>query len=123
MSASKESFVPMAEYGRGALLALGLAKKAGKLVCGTPLVCKKMSEKTPPALVVISDHASQNTKKRLNDKAQYYNVRTVVVDIPCEDISHATGGKAETAAVAICDSGIATLFLAKAENEIKRNEE
>ena len=113
----------MTEKSKGALLTLGIAKKAGKLVCGTPLVCKKMSERIPPSLVVISAYASANTKKRLYDKSAYYSIRVAEVDITTEDMSHATGGRAQVAACAICDDGIAALFLAKAENEIKRNEE
>ena len=104
------------------LMALGLCKKAGALVCGTPLVCAAVASAKKPELAVISTGASDNTKKKLRDKCTYYGVRLVELDATPEDISHATGGRASVAAVAICDGGLARLFLAKAENETNRNE-
>jgi len=108
---------------RDALLSLGMAKRAGKIVCGTPLVCKALSAKTPPALAVLSAHASDNTKKRLRDKCNFYGVALYELDAGTDEISAAVGGNAEMAACAICDQGLARLFLAKAENDLKRNEE
>ena len=108
---------------REALLALGMAKRAGRIVCGTPLVCKALSAKTPPALIIVSAHASDNTKKRLRDKSNFYGVSLYELDVGTDEISAAIGGNAQVAACAICDQGLARLFLAKAENDLKRNEE
>ena len=105
------------------LLVLGLAKKAGKLVCGAPLVCKALSGKTPPALVIVSIYASDNTKKRMRDKCNYYGVRLYEYDAQTDRISAAIGGDAFVAACAICDKGLAGLFLSRAGDDIKRNEE
>lgn len=103
------------------LMALGLAKKAGKLICGAPMVCEAVASKKKPELAVLSTGASENTKKKLRDKCAYYGVRLYELDAAPEDISRAIGGRASTAAVAVSDAGLAGLFLAKAEN-INRNE-
>ena len=113
----------MNENSANALKILGLCKKAGKLVCGTPLVCAALSKKTPPSLCVVSVGASDNTKKRLYDKCRYYGVELCELSVSTDELSAALGGHAQTASAAICDEGLAQLFLAKAENEIKRNEE
>ena len=105
-----------------ALMSIGLAKKAGKLVCGTPLVCKALAGKTPPSLVIMSAYASENTKKKLRDKCAYYEVQLHELDRSPEDISRAIGGNASVAAVAICDRGLGQLYLDRAENR-QRNEE
>ena len=105
------------------LMALGLCKKAGALICGTPLVCTALASAKKPEIVVMSTGASENTKKKLRDKCTYYGVRLCELDSSPEDISHATGGRASVAAVAICDAGLAGLFLAKISgNDINRNE-
>lgn len=104
------------------LMALGLCKKAGALICGTPLVCTALASARRPELAVLSTGASENTKKKLRDKCTYYGVRLCELDASPEEISHAIGGRASVAAVAICDEGLANLFLAKAENDINRKE-
>ena len=107
----------------GSLLALGLAKKAGKLVCGTPLVCKALSAKNPPALAIVSTFASDNTKKRVRDKCNYYGVSLYEYEAQTDRISAAIGGEGFVAACAICDKGLAGLFLSRVGDDIKRNEE
>ena len=103
-------------------MALGLTKKAGALICGCPLVCKALASRTPPELAVMSAYASENTKKKLRDKCAFYKVRLFELDASPEDISEALGGHASVAAAAICDAGLAGLFLTKAENDNDRNE-
>lgn len=105
-----------------ALMSIGLAKKAGKLICGTPLVCRALSAATPPSVVVMSTGASDNTKKKIRDKCAYYGVELYEYAASPEDISRAVGGCASVAAVAICDGGLGRLFLDRAKNE-NRNEE
>ena len=104
------------------LMSIGLAKKAGKLICGTPLVCRAMSGATPPSLVVLSTGASDNTKKKIRDKCAEYKVQLYEYAASPEEISRAVGGCASVASVAICDRGLGRLFLDRAKNE-NRNEE
>lgn len=86
------------------------------------MVCEAAASKKKPVLAVLSTGASENTKKKLRDKCSYYGVRLYELDASPEDISRAIGGRASTAAVAICDEGLAGLFLAKAEKDNNRNE-
>ncbi len=104
---------------REALLALGLCKKAGKLTVGTELVCKALAKKNPPVLVIVSKHASQNTKKRLTDKCSFYGVELYESDADTSEISAALGGKAQVAACAVGERGLAQLFLSKSEKKKK----
>ena len=99
-----------------ALGILGLSRKAGRLICGTPLVCKALGAKRPPSLVVVSAHASDNTKKKLRDKCAYYKVRLYEFGAETSEMSRALGGHAEVASCAILDEGLAGLFLSKVEN-------
>ena len=109
------------------LAALGLARKAGRVICGTPLVCSALGEKNPPSLVVMSAYASDNTRKRVRDRCAYYGVQLYELSESPAELARAIGSRGEVAAVAICDGGLARLFLSKAEKttgEIRyRNEE
>ena len=58
---------------------VGLAKKAGCLIVGTPQVCGALPG-GGVRLVLYSAAASGNTKKRVLDRAAYYGVRAVALD-------------------------------------------
>lgn len=105
------------------MMALGLAKKAGKVIVGAPLVVEAVRSKRPPSLVIVSREASDNTKKKLYDKCKSFGVNIYETDAATECLSHALGGRASVACAAICDAGLAELFLRRAANESKRNEE
>ena len=102
------------------MMALGLAKKAGKVISGTDMVVDAIRSKRPPSLVVLSKSASENTKKKLHDKCKSYSVRIIETDSDTECMSHALGGKARVAVAAICDDGLAELFLDRAAKETKK---
>lgn len=105
------------------LLALGLSKKAGKLVRGTPAVCDALAGGKPPELVVLSGEASANTRKRVSDKCAYYGVRLLLTEATTDELSRAVGGKGAVAAVAVTDAGLAGLVLSKAEQlEMRKGE-
>ena len=105
------------------MMALGLAKKAGKVIVGTPLVVEAVRSKRPPSLVIVSKEASDNTKKKLYDKCKSYGVKIIETEASPECMSHALGGVASVACAAICDVGLSELFLDRAAKESKRNEE
>lgn len=52
---------------------LGLITRARKLVTGEELVVKAIQKKKV-YLVIVSEDASHNTKKKLQDKCNFYNV-------------------------------------------------
>lgn len=91
-----------------ALGMVGLAKRAGYLVCGTDAVISAVASKKKPILVVTAADASERTKKQLSDKCATYGV--TYMEIPCaKDILARAVGKKESqiSAAAVCDRGMA----------------
>lgn len=83
---------------------LGFAKKAGKLSSGEGITLENI--KRGKALVVIlANDASQNTAKRIKDKASYRNI-LVVEELNRKEIGLATG-VAERVVVSITDDNFA----------------
>lgn len=105
------------------LMILGLSKKAGKTVCGVPLVCASIEGGKIPSLVVMSTTASDNTKKKVRDKCTYYKVELYESVATTEQLALSIGSRGECAAVGIFDEGLARLFLTKAANDIERKED
>ena len=85
---------------------LGFAMRAGKLVIGTEQICKSMA-RGAVKLVVISKGASDNTKKKLIVKGDYYGVSTVEAEIDTERLGSLLGKTYAPAAVAVTDDGFA----------------
>ena len=52
---------------------LGLAAKAGKLISGEE-TCERAIKLQKARLIIVSDDASDNTKKKFNDMCKYRNV-------------------------------------------------
>lgn len=86
---------------------LGLCMRAGRLVCGTPMICEALKHQKTIFLVLMADRASENTKKRLSDRCKYYGVRLVSVPVATEALAHALGKSGELAAVAVTDKSFA----------------
>jgi ribosomal protein L7Ae-like RNA K-turn-binding protein len=91
------------------LRAIGLCLKAGRLVCGTPLVCEALGGKRKPFLVVEVSDNSANTAKRLADKCAYYGVEKLRLEASGEALASALGKSARVAAVAITDEQLSRL--------------
>ena len=53
---------------------IGLAKRAGYLLCGTDAVISSAASGKKPPLVVCASDASERTKKQLSDKCATYGV-------------------------------------------------
>ena len=70
---------------------LGMSRRAGKTVVGADLVCRAMQGKNKPALVVVSSFASENTKKRMIAKCDYYGVPCVLVALECWELAQRLG--------------------------------
>ncbi|MFC5712109.1 YlxQ family RNA-binding protein [Thalassorhabdus alkalitolerans] len=52
---------------------LGLAVRAGKVLSGEEIVLKELRKKTV-YLVLVSDDASPNTRKKVQDKCTFYQI-------------------------------------------------
>lgn len=90
---------------------IGLAKKAGKIVCGTDAVIEAITSGDPkrkPALTVCASDASERTKKQLADKCAYHSVTLITVDVTKDELALSVGKKdGQMSACAITDRGIA----------------
>lgn len=83
---------------------LGLAYRARKLISGEELVIKEI-QKRKAKLVIISNDASPNTTKKLQDKCNFYGVPFRYIDTR-EQLGKAIG-KDERVVVALLDEGFA----------------
>ena len=86
---------------------LGLCRRAGKTIHGTPLVCEAMAKRKPPYLVLLSASASAATAKKITDKCQFYHIPLLTVPVDTERLGHAVGKECALAAVAVTDEGFA----------------
>ena len=87
---------------------LGLAKRAGKLVCGTDAVIAAVTSPKKPDLVIAAADASERTKKQLADKCATHSVKLVFSGMKKDEIAPAVGKKdGQTSACAVCDRGMA----------------
>ena len=87
---------------------LGLARRAGKTVHGTPMICTALATKKPPCLVIMSLGASEKTQKKLTNKCSFYKVPLLTVDADTEALAHAVGKTGAVAAVAVTDESFAS---------------
>ncbi|MBC5647224.1 L7Ae/L30e/S12e/Gadd45 family ribosomal protein [Christensenella tenuis] len=58
---------------------LGLAARAGKIICGAQGVDQAV-KKRKAKLVVADGGASENTKKQIKDACAYYHVKCIILD-------------------------------------------
>ena len=84
--------------------AIGLCKRAGKMICGVPLICTEMRKGSQIYAVLSALDASDNTKKKLNDKCKYYGVTLIELPYTADRLSAAVGKDAPIGAVAVTDA-------------------
>lgn len=89
---------------------LGLANRAQKIVSGEELVLNEIRKQTAK-LVVLSNDASDATKKKLQDKCLYYKVK--IVEVGDRDTLGQAIGKQQRVAIAVLDEGFAAKLLIK----------
>lgn len=88
------------------LRALGLCARARKLIFGVPMICEAMrgGTKNYPLLVLEASDTSENTHKKIADKAAFYKVRTVRLNCDGATLASALGKTSSLGAVAIIDA-------------------
>ncbi len=83
---------------------LGIAKKSGRIIIGTPMIIEHIQKKkTLPSdefFVLEASDTSENTHKKLNDKCSFYNIKLIRISATCAELGGALG-KSAVAAVAI----------------------
>ena len=88
---------------------LGFAMRAGKVVVGTDLVIGTMRAggKGKARLVLISDGASESTKKKIGFKAEFYKVNTIEIPLSPEQLGLTLGKQSAPVCCAITDDNFA----------------
>ncbi|CCV65629.1 MAG: ribosomal L7Ae/L30e/S12e/Gadd45 family protein [Paracholeplasma sp.] len=86
---------------------LGIANSARKLVSGTDFVVDAIRS-NKAKLVFLANDASDNTKKKVRDKASFYGVE-IIEDFDTNSLSKEIGKK-NIKAIAIIDQGFANMF-------------
>lgn len=87
------------------LLTLGLCRRAGKLVIGTPMVCEKMRTGHTVCYVFYASDVSDATEKKLRSKCSHYGIPILKIEASREMLGKAVGKCGAVAAVALTDAG------------------
>lgn len=93
---------------------LGLCIRARRAVCGTQNVCEALKAGKVRLVVSASDN-SASTDKRLCDRASYYGVKLIKLNLTSEEIGGATG-RSLVAAMGITDESMASAVEMKARD-------
>lgn len=93
---------------------VGLAFRAGKCSLGEETIVRDIRSKRAKLILIANDIGPQ-TKKKLTDKCQSFDVPYIIVD-DRETLSHAIG-KSHNVAIAILDIGFATKMKSLLEYE------
>lgn len=94
----------------------GIAAKAGKLACGSFAV-EKAVKAGKACYVIVTEDASDNTKKDFHDMCAWYHVPLMFYSSRGE-LGHALG-KGERVVAAITDSGLAEAVSRQLPAEVK----
>lgn len=99
---------------------LGLAQRSGNLVTGED-TCRYYIKKNQIKLVIVVQDASEHTKKKFSDMANYRNIRFVIYG-DRESLSHAVG-KVNRTVYGIKDERLANkiFFLINEYNDVPNN--
>lgn len=87
---------------------LGIAKKAGKVASGE-FLCEEAIRNGKAKVVIVSEEASDNTKKRFRDKTTYYQV-PLYERFDMETLGKAIGSETR-AVISVNDAGIARTII------------
>lgn len=87
------------------LSTLGLAARAGKIVCGTQNVCDALKFGVVSVVFEASGN-SDNTHKRLCDRCKYYKVDLIPADADADTLGAALGKRGPISAVAVTDASL-----------------
>ncbi|MDY0210144.1 MAG: ribosomal L7Ae/L30e/S12e/Gadd45 family protein [Acholeplasma sp.] len=86
---------------------IGLAFVAGKVKAGTDMAIEAIRNKSAKLVFLASD-ASENTRKKVKDKALFYGVEVLEL-FDTKTLSKAVG-KTNIKALAILDQGFSNMF-------------
>ncbi len=93
--------------------AIGICAKAGRIVCGTQMICEALKKREKPVLVVAAADNSENTEKRLRDRCTYYRVPLYVTQTDGDRLAKAVGKGNRISAVAITEERLGRMVAEK----------
>ena len=93
---------------------IGLAKKANRMVSGDE-TCERIIKKARAALVIVTDDASDNTKKKYKNLCNYKNVQYRVFG--SKDLLGKYLGKDIRSVIVITESGFANKLIEMIDKE------
>ena len=102
-----------------ALMSLCLARKAGKLVCGTDL-CVEAVRSGSALLVVVASDVSQPTLKKIADKTAFRSVPCVRTEYSRSRLG-AAFGSGECACAAVTDANFVKMFTQAKNKQAEEN--
>ena len=109
----------------------GFAMRAGKLICGTDKICDEIRRHgipddgetlaKPVGVVLLTEDASANTQKRIENACRYYRVELIRTALTSDELATRIG-RAAAAACATFDKGFADGMkkAVKASPDVKR---
>lgn len=97
---------------------LGFAMRARRLVLGSELVCTELRRgRERVKLVLVSDSASETTKRRLANKCEFYETKIEFIGIDTDELGRMLGKSSPVAVVAVLDEGFAREIILAVETE------
>lgn len=97
--------------------AIGLCRKAGRLLIGTEPVCEAVAAKKKPFGVFLAGDNAPNTDRRIRNKCSFYGVEIRQLPLSGADLAHAIGKSSHTAAVAVTDENLFRLVRGLTESD------
>ena len=98
---------------------IGLAKRAGRAIVGWPMISEHISKgkniSHDEFLLIEASDTSDGTHKKISNKCEFYNIKTIRIDSTCSELGAALG-KSATAAVAILSTDMCCAVLDKINN-------
>ena len=101
--------IPDGEIPQRILGAIGLARRAGKLLVGSEIVIDAMRRGTGKLVCVASD-ASAGTVKKLRDTAAFHRVPYLTLETDMASLAAMLGKKGNTASVLITEEGFVRII-------------
>ena len=89
---------------------LGLCRRAGQVIIGTPLVTNALPS-GKVRIVFYTTDASNNTEKRITDKCKFYNVKCIRLEIPSSEIGKMVGMKTNVCVLGVTDDNFSKQLL------------
>ncbi len=93
------------------LSCLGLCQRAGKTVCGVPMICDAMRRggQGAPVCVLEAADTSEGTHKKLTDKCNYYKTLHIRLSVSGDALAYALGKTSFLGAVAVTDRAMSEM--------------